>query len=113
MTLRNAFANLLTESVEGAVEAVLTRMDERESRRSLVDPPRDLPYARTVNDAMRVNVENGPQATSYRGNSSDTTTFRNTYTDPSAVFMVDERWQQAEVSMQTFNDVRNNRWVVT
>lgn len=118
MSLRNAFANLVTESVTGAIEAVLTRIAEandesasRWSRREIMEAPRSLQYAKTTTDAMRVNVENwGAQVLVYKANTSDTTVNRSPYQDNNAVFMVDERWQQFEQSMQTFNAVRTKRW---
>jgi len=114
MALRNAFAKLLTESVEGAVEAVLVKMDERQNRQGLVELPRALQYARTINDALRVNVENGPQAVIYPGNSSSAiqgAVIAPTWFSNAATFMVDEREQQRLQSEINFNVVRTGRWV--
>lgn len=111
MALRNAFEKLLTETVAGAVEAAIVRMDARQARQALMEQPRNLQYARTSTDAMRVNLENtGYQVLVYRNNSSDNTVNRSPYGDINAVFMVDERQQQTEQSHQTFNYVRNQRW---
>lgn len=113
MSLRNAFANLLTESVTGAVEAVLVKMDTRQSRQALVEPPRSLQYARDSGDRMRVIVENAQQVYTYAGNSGSSLNGAGLvvlYGAAQAVFMVDERWQQAEQTLQSFNSVRAHRW---
>jgi hypothetical protein len=113
MALRNAFEKLLTETVAGAVEAAIVRMDARQARQALMEQPRVLQYARTATDQLRVNVDNAPQAIVYVGQSSTAISAginRSPYGDANAIFMVDERWQQAEQSMQTFNFVRNQRW---
>jgi hypothetical protein len=117
MALRNAFAKLVTESVEGALEAIFTRIDERLARQAIMEQPRDLQYARTTTDAMRVNVEN---FTTLQVNPQP----RNDVTNgvigqtaipfgPGAVFMVDEREQQRIQSEQQFNQVRIQRWVIS
>jgi hypothetical protein len=116
MALRNAFANLLTESMTGAVEAVLTAMGQRQERQAIMEQPRDLQYARTITDAMRVNIENAQQAIVYAAQSSASQNaggISRVWGDPNAIFMVDERWQQSEQSMQTFNQVRATRWVIS
>jgi len=114
MALRNAFENLIIETVAGAVEAAITAMDERQARQALMEQPRDLQYARTVNDELRV----AGTVTSLV-NAANTTTSLNgagivrAPGDPNATFMVDERWQQMEQSMQTFIQTRTNRWGIT
>jgi len=118
MALRNAFEKLLTETVAGAVEAVLTKTDARQERQAIMEQPRDLQYARTVADALRVNVENFQtlQSLVYSANSATSQNLgglSRPWGDANAVLMVDERWQQSEQSMQTFNQVRAHRWVIS
>lgn len=114
MALRNAFANLITESVAGAVEAALIRMDERDARRGLMEAPRSLQYARTINDAMRVNIENtGYQVVLHpRNDGTNGTNQQHTnWFGAGSVFMVDEREQMRIQSESNMNNVRTNRWV--
>lgn len=114
MALRNAFEKLLTETVAGAVEAVLTKMDARAERQSIMEQPRALQYARNINDAMYVQTTNAQQAYIYAGNTSlslNQAGHAPIYGNYNATFMVDERWQQGEQALQTFNQVRTNRWV--
>jgi len=118
MALRNAFEKLLTETVAGAVEAVLTAMGQRQERQAIMEQPRDLQYARTIADALRVNVENFQtlQTLVYSTGSSlgqNLGAIARPWGDANAVLMVDERWQQSEQSMQTFNHVRATRWVIS
>jgi len=114
MTLRNAFANLITETVSGAVEAAITRMDARQARQAIMEQPRDLQYARTTTDAMRVNIDNWSNVLYVR---NDSTNGMNSQTvvpfGNSAIFMVDEREQQRIQTEQQFNMVRTQRWVIT
>jgi hypothetical protein len=117
MTLRNAFANLLTESVTGAVETALNKMNDRQDRQEVMEQPRDLQYARDVNDRMRVWVDNfiATQVVAFNVGSSISSlngaALSPAWGGTNSTYMVDERWQQSEASMQTFNQVRTNRWV--
>ena len=116
MALRNAFEKLITETVAGAVEAVLIKMDARQERQSVMEQPRSLQYARDLNDRMRVSVDNVQQVYAYVGNTTlslNAAGHSPLWGNYNATFMVDERWQQSEQSMQTFNQVRTNRWVFT
>lgn len=122
MTLRNALDGLATETTTAAIEALIERIDARDAliaellqRQSLMEQPRSLQYARTSADALRVNIDN----TNYQVQmhpKNDATNGMNaqwlTWYGPSAgPGTVDERGQQSEQSMQTFNLVRTNRWV--
>ena len=114
MALRNAFERLLTETVAGAVEAVLTRMDARQERQSIMEQPRSLQYARNSSDCMRIEVTNSVQSFVYAHNTSGNVNgglYYSQWGSPQGIFTVDDRWQQAEQTMQTFNQVRANRWV--
>jgi hypothetical protein len=108
MSLRNAFANLVTESVSGAIEAIL-------QRRELTFTAQTLPYAKTISDAMRVNVENQPAVTLYPGNTSSGISgavLVPTLFGSNATFTVDEREQQRLASEQNMNTVMQ-RWSIT
>ena len=114
MALRNAFEKLITETVAGAVEAVLIKMDSRQSRQSIMEQPRSLQYARNSSDCMRIEVTNAQQVFTYAHSTSGSVNgglYYSLWGSPQGVFTVDERWQQSEQSMQTFNQVRSNRWV--
>jgi len=114
MALRNAFEKLITETIAGAVEAAIVRIDARQARQAIMEQPRSLQYARTVSDQLRVNVENVQQVYVYAHATAGSTNggaYSSIWGSPQGVFTVDERWQQSEQSMQTFNQVRVNRWV--
>lgn len=123
MSLRNAFANLVTETVAGAIEQLLTNLEARDAAREdafqralLNNQPRNLQYARDSNDQMRVIVGNTYQVVANVSNSTsnlnNASLQRPQWNDPNSVFMVDERYQMIEHSMHTFQSTRA-RWVIT
>jgi hypothetical protein len=116
MTLRNAFANLVTESVAGALETIFARMDDRLARQAIMEQPRDLQYARTSTDAMRVNIENTSSTYTLNPRNDGTNGWigqNAIWFGPGTMFSVDEREQQRIQSEDQFNQVRIQRWVIT
>ena len=142
MTLRNAFEGLATEALQTASNVLVTATNALLSAISdkvatstdvaaLVDsvedvvgvlersatmmPPRTLQYARTIADAMRVNVENSVTALVYNGNTSNATLQGAAFVPaPWSVASwntIDARWQLGETQDQTWLMNRNSRWV--
>lgn len=109
MALFDAFSGFIRESVAGIIEETLTRM---ESRGSIMEAPRALQYARTVNDQMRVNVDNAPQTITYVANSSASLSAAvlQAWFAGSATFYVDEREQMRLQSEINFNSGPRQRW---
>lgn len=120
MTLQNALEGLATESQQESQLAALTEavgalvsLLDTQQRQALMEQPRDLQYARTVSDAMRVNVENQMAVTLYPGNSASSiqgAVIAPGWFTATATLQVDEREQQRLQSEINFNTVRTGRW---
>ncbi|GBF05826.1 hypothetical protein DAERI_060086 [Deinococcus aerius] len=124
---------LLQLATQGTLEDLLTALEEQntllqqqqqpvleEQRDLLGDVARDAtlrelltfmegqkPFARTITDAMRVQIEGMPPTAVYWGNAGWTA-----YYGTGAPMSMDARHQQAEVSAQTFQATRS-RWTIT
>lgn len=112
MTLRNAFEAMATEATAAQLVEVLENLHEYLLHRDEMMPPRALQYARTAQDQMRVNVDAGTLdrvAALDMWNASNYTT----WSSRGGPNSVDQRDLMRETAHQTFNAVRNNRWVIT
>lgn len=112
MTLQNAFGDLaLDETVAALTEAVEALAKVVQSQNQLF-PPRALQYARTVTDAMRVNIDNQPAVSVNSIQTWNAGAYSGWYGNGGPTSM-DPREAQREASQQTFNSVRTNRWVIS
>lgn len=112
MTLQNAFGDLaLDETVAALTEAVEALAKVVQSQNQMF-PPRALQYARTVTDAMRVNIDNQPTFTVGSMQTWNGGAYSGWYGNGGPTSM-DPREAQREASQQTFNSVRTNRWVIS
>jgi hypothetical protein len=111
MTLRNAFEAMATEATAAQLVEVLEGLHEYLLHQNDMMPPRALQYSRDTNDRMYVNVASGliDRATLDIWNSGNYTAWY-ARGGPNSV---DQRELLKETTMQTFNAVRNNRWVIT
>jgi hypothetical protein len=95
MALRNAFAGLATET----------------TLRRLLN---NLNFARTGTDALRVNVDNTPQAIVYRGNTGTLTTADTmSFYNISSWNLVDAREPLRVQGRANTIAVRNGRWSIS
>lgn len=104
MPLQNALEDLATDSrlAELIAEVVSQTMNQA---------PRALQYARTPTDQMRVSVDTGTiVANTIQWLNANT---YNGWYATGAPNSMDAREQQREMSQQTFNQVRTDRWVIT
>jgi hypothetical protein len=112
MTLRNAFEAMATEATAAQLVEVLENLHAYLLHRDEMMPPRALQYARTTQDQMRMVVEAGTVdrvAALDMWNAGNYATW-NARGGPNSL---DTRELAKETSYQTFQAIRNNRWVIT
>lgn len=120
MALKNALGDIaLDQSVQTLNDSILQLLAAIEAQGMEIQrpneffPPRALQYARDVSDQMRVVIGNEPTIAGLRYLQMwSGSTYANWYTNGGPNSM-DMRENQREMSQQTFNNVRNGRWVIT
>lgn len=121
MALRNAFEDMATEATQQELVALLTQLLTQALTQAQgavntqhqhdMYPNRALQYARTPQDQMRVVVDTG-YAYNY-GTYMWAASVYTPYYATGAPNSMDQRHQQSEASMQNFNIVRTQRWIIT
>ena len=105
MALRNAFEEMATESTLDKLYEVLDRLAHE------LETPRNIPYAKTIADSMRVMVDSGAliyNHTTYFGHQNGPGAWYSTGSPTS----LDGRQAQADASNANVLAVRQQRWVL-